>query len=193
MNEIKIYKSKSKAVKYILLGTPFFVLPLLDILGYIDMSSEMWLNWACVCFFGLGIMVFVFSLFDKNPKIIINEQGIAERMAFGVLTKNKKTDLFIPWSSIKGAHFKSQDSYSAQGTRIGKEKFIYLTLDEDVIPELNSHAMFPKMNSKISSKDYSISLDLLQNFDAKKLVTLINAMAQADNIQRQKLLMGFEL
>ncbi len=77
MKEIKIYKSKWRAIKLILLCSIFVVLGLW---GIRTGSMPTWVAWLNIGLFGLCYPIGLFHLFDKRPQIIINQTGIFDRM-----------------------------------------------------------------------------------------------------------------
>lgn len=61
-------------------------------------SDDAWLGWSCVLFFGAGIPLFAWQLFDSKPRLVLNDHGVFDRtLGIGV----------IPWEEIIGAELKS--------------------------------------------------------------------------------------
>ena len=111
MKEIRVYKSPWKATKLILLSSIFVAL------GIWGISNNMptWISWASIGFFGLGLAIDIFHLFDRRPQIIVNELGIFDR------TTSKD---FINWEIIRDTCL----------VDINKQKFICLIVDEEFKP-----------------------------------------------------------
>jgi hypothetical protein len=54
-------------------------------------------GYSCICFFGLGIIVFIIKLFDNKPGLTINDQG---------LVINFSSAKFVAWNNIKNFEIK---------------------------------------------------------------------------------------
>ena len=94
MTEIKLYKTYWKALKLIALVVPFIVIGIWFIQKAQYGTFNYWMSLSGICFFGLGIPIGLFHLFDRRPQIIITERGIWDR------TTNEGE---IKWEQIKGA------------------------------------------------------------------------------------------
>ncbi|MBS1531424.1 MAG: hypothetical protein JSU01_14045 [Bacteroidetes bacterium] len=163
--EIKLYKSKWKAIKLILMGLPL-VLACVFLLSKNDSHRNM--EWFGICFFGLTIPIGIFNLFDRQPRLIINEEGIYIRI---IGFKD-----FINWDVIKDAIYKertTQDQYSWI-----KQKFLSITFDP---------------GDSADPKNVSIYLNSLQKIDGQKLADVVNQMAHSDTNARRQLLLTTEL
>ncbi|MGN6640808.1 MAG: STM3941 family protein [Mucilaginibacter sp.] len=159
MYEIKIYKSRWKAVKLILLSLPFVVVSLYDILTHsINMSPS--LSWFALCFFGLGIPIGLFNLFDMRPEMVLNENGIFDRMSYGVFVKNPNKG-FVTWNSIEDAWIKSYQGESPQGTPTSKQDFICIKLNKEAASKIKKS----KLSDTLGFGDYNIPLMNLKKFD----------------------------
>lgn len=88
MNPVTILQSKSKLFSYFLLSLAF-VAGGIWVWGVADDYTG-FKHWKaligaviCVPFFGLGVVVFGFKLFDTRPGLILNDQGIHRLGVFG--------------------------------------------------------------------------------------------------------------
>src|ERR1700761_7703805 len=96
MLDIKLYKSQWQGIRLILLASIFVIPSLYDIITH-NIQIPTGLSWFCLCFFGLGIPIGLFNLFDRRAQIIINENGIFWRPLPVSL---------IDWVSIKDVYYK---------------------------------------------------------------------------------------
>ncbi len=168
MKEIKIYKSKWRAIKLILLCSIFVVLGLW---GIRTGSMPTWVAWLNIGLFGLCYPIGLFHLFDKRPQIIINQTGIFDRMA------NKD---FIGWDVIKDAYL----------INIFRQKFICLVLDENFKPLQTQSKLFQQaaiLNEAIGAQKVNISLGQV-NINPKQLTDFILLMRDATNPERENLI-----
>ena len=111
MTELKLYKSNSKGFKILALSLPFVLIGIWMISEKQSGTFDYYMGWFITSFFGLGIPISIFTLLDKRPQIIINENGIWDRT-----TKQKE----IKWEQIK-------ESYLID---IYNQKFISIVVDE---------------------------------------------------------------
>jgi hypothetical protein len=155
MKEIKLYKSRWRAIKLILLCSIF-------VIGGIFMvrstDAPEWAGWFNIFFFGLGYPVGIYHLFDRRPQIIINELGIYDRTAH---------QEFINWKIIHDAYLIS----------IHGQKFISLVVDKDYEPK--RVGKFAKKLAKIvGAQELNISLGQVK-IDEKRLAEFIRTMISA--------------
>lgn len=61
-------------------------------------STDVWIGWMSILFFGAGVPLFVKQLLDARPRVILDESGVFDR-TLGVGT--------IPWDEITGAYVKA--------------------------------------------------------------------------------------
>jgi hypothetical protein len=61
-------------------------------------SRSLLVGWSCILFFGACALVGLWQLFDSRPRIILDDDGIFDRM----LGSGK-----IPWGRIQGAYIQS--------------------------------------------------------------------------------------
>jgi hypothetical protein len=135
MVQIKLYKTPWKALKLILLTMPF-------VAGGVWMISDkpenIW-GWMAVCFFGFGIPIGLFHIFDRRPQIIIDEEGIWDR----TIKQDK-----INWRQIHGAY----------PIDINGQHFVSLILDDTFIFKKNVYKWALKINEIVGgTKAKSIS------------------------------------
>lgn len=162
MDEIKIYKSPLKAFKIILLCSPFVAL---GIYGLINPNSNMplWLAWSSTCFFGLGIPLGLFHLLDRRPQIIINTEGIFDRMAY----KD-----FINWSLIKDAYV----------FYINKQTFIGIVIDPAAL-SLIKKGKSARISKHLGFQEINLSLGTIK-IDEVRFRDFIVAMSKAEPVTR---------
>lgn len=168
MQEIRLYKSPWKAIRIILLAAPFIAFSAYSIIDHKN-NIPTYPAWLCLCFFGLAIPIGLFQLFDKRPQIIINENGIFDRMAY----KD-----FINWKLIRDAY----------AVNVHGQKFICLVIDEAAIPLLKSSKRMIKISKELGFQEINLSLGQLKSFDVLKFIDFIKQMALASPAVRETLL-----
>lgn len=109
---IKLYKSPRRAITLLLLCSIFVVGGLYMLQ---ETNAPKWVAWMNIGFFGLGLPVGLFHLFDRRPQILINEIGIYDRTMY----KD-----FINWEVIRDAY----------PINISGQKYICLIVDEKYEP-----------------------------------------------------------
>ena len=167
MKEIRLYKSRGKAIKLILLCS-IFVAAGIWMINSAD--APHWAGWLGIGFFGLGYPVGFFHLFDRRPQIIINEIGIFDR------TSIRET---INWEIIKDAYLMD----------VHGQKFICLIVDEKFEPSKKKGGAYrtgAKLNKALGFQDLNISLGQ-HKIDEQRLGQFILAMSKADKPQREQL------
>ena len=86
-------------------------------------------GWGCIVFFGAGVPIAVWQIFDSRPRLIIDENGINDRtMGVGL----------IPWSEIEDAYVMS----------IERNDFICLVVRD---PSLWIHKLSPLQKAMAST------------------------------------------
>ncbi|MEO8516697.1 MAG: STM3941 family protein [Flavobacterium sp.] len=63
----------------LLFSLPFIIIGIWMISSEQKGTSNYYMGWYCLSFFSIGIPIGIFTLFDKRPQIIINENGIWDR------------------------------------------------------------------------------------------------------------------
>lgn len=173
MTEIRLYKSPWKALRVFAFTLPFVIGGVWLITKEDTNTIEQVVGWAGACFFGLGIPVGLFHLFDRRPQIIINEAGIYDR------TAHKD---FINWAII-------QDAYPID---IYGQKFISLVVGEDFKPSKKKGRFYKsvvRLNEAIGAQDLNIQLGQIK-INETKLAEFIKAMTKADENEKEKLIKG---
>jgi len=181
MIEIKLYKSPWKAIKLILLSLPFVVAALYFL---ISNDADKTMDWICICFFGLGIPLGLFNLFDRRPQIIMNEAGIFNRMGYKDV---------LQWNWIKDAYLQNLDNVGRLGISFSKQTFVCLLIDQNAEPLLKGNQNLRKFVKDMGFPEISISLNPLKKVDGQKLVDFIKAMSTANASAKQNLLLKSEL
>jgi hypothetical protein len=168
MSELKIYKSRWKAIKSMVIASPF-VFGGLYFLDHSDVPR--WLSLMSILFFGLAYPVAIYQLLDRRPQIIINEVGIFDR------TCHKD---FINWNLINNAYI----------VEVHGQHFISLIVDERFEPSKKG-SRFRKQLASVSKclgfQELNVSLGYV-NVDAVKLNNLILAMISCNLGDRKDVL-----
>ena len=171
MTEIKLYKSKKKAIKLLLLAIPLITLGIWLILRVDSTPFHRIVGWIGTIFFGLAIPVGIFHLLDKRPQVIINEIGIYDRT-----THNE----FINWEIILDAY----------PINIYGQHFICLLLPENFKPSKkknNFNKGVAKLNEELGAQEINIQLGQL-DIDTNKFTSFIIAMTKAEKSQKTTLI-----
>jgi hypothetical protein len=159
MEEIKLYKAKTKAFKLLALTILFVVSGIWLIT--IDKSL---VGWLCTLFFGLGIPIGIFHLFDKRPQVVINESGIWDR--------TMKQDI-IKWEQINEAY----------PIDIHRQKFISLVVEDSFVFKQKQYKWAKKISDSIGAQRLNLSLGQL-NINEIMLTNFINEMVNSDKSDR---------
>ncbi len=173
MTEIKLYKSYWKAVKLLILATPFVVIGIWAIKTEPFGTFDFYMGWFALCFFGMGIPLGLFNLFDRRPQIIINEIGIWDRTL--------KQDV-IEWHYIK----------KCSVIDIFGQKFIPLNLVDNFTFNNKQYKWVSKLNKAVSAEKLNISLGQI-NVNEKLLSDFINRICKAEEYERIEILKKLKL
>lgn len=168
MKEYNLYKSRSKAVKVLLLSS-MFVIAGVYLLNQPNTSKFM--AWLCILFFGMGIPFGLFQLLDRRPQIVINELGIFDRTIH---------QDFINWEIIHDAYLVS----------VHRQKFICLVVDENFEPSKTKGKFGQKMASlskAMGFQELNVNVGSVQ-VDAERLMAFILVMRTADKPNRETLI-----
>lgn len=171
MTELRLYKSKKKALVILLLAIPLIYLGVWLIVRENSSETDRIMGWIGTIFFSLGIPVGLFHFFDKRPQVIINEKGIYDR------TTHKD---FILWEWI-------QEAYPVN---IYGQHFICLAISEEFRPSKKKgkwHQFFAKINETIGAQELNINVSQLQ-IDTFLLTDFVIAMTLADAQQKVQLI-----
>jgi hypothetical protein len=165
--EIKFYASKKKML-FLLFISVAFVAGGIFILTKSDNAEDTTTGWGCIVFFGLCTGVFLYTMFSKTAKLILNEEGI------GGQNLGKQ---FIPWAHIHGIDTLNIGIH-------GSQQFITLVLDEGYIETLKMGKTGKKLSAwVINNIGFSVLVDSL-TISRKELVVLIQSII--DNKMRIK-------
>jgi hypothetical protein len=167
MKELRLYKSPWKAAK-LLLGCAAFVAIGCWMLTRLD--APQWVAWASIGFFGLGIPVSLFQLFDRRPQIIVNDVGIFDR------TTHHE---FINWEIIR-------DVYLAE---INRQAFICLVVEEAFEPSRQKgkfRQQLASLSKGLGFQELNISLAFVR-IDALRFAQFVQAMRNAAPPEREAL------
>jgi len=165
MNEIKLYKKPIKAISFLAICGVFVSLGIWGIMREESSAFEIFMAYLTVFFFGLGIAIAFFHLFDKRPQIIINENGIWDR------TTN--LDL-IKWEFI-------QDAYPIN---IYGQIFISLKLDQSLEIKVKQYKWASYLSGKMNAQKVNLSLGQIK-IDYKRLNEFILKMSRLEETERQ--------
>ena len=171
MTEIKLYKSKKKALKLFLLAAPLIFGGIWLINRDGGTETDQIMGWIGTCFFGLAIPIGIFHLFDKRPQVIINEIGIYDRTTHSE---------FINWETIKDAY----------PINIYGQHLICLVVPENFKPSKKRSKFYKsvaKLNEEIGVQELNIQLGQLE-IDTIKLTEFIIAMTHADKSKKVELI-----
>jgi len=166
--EVKLYKSKWKAIKLLLLACPFIAASVYDLWYNTTMMPD-WLSWLSLCFFGLAIPMGLFTFFDRRPQIIINETGIFDRLAY----KD-----FINWNIIDDAYIVS----------VHGQHFICLIIKDEFKHLIPNKGKLKNLSLAMGFQELNINLGQVNIRDINKFGLFIIAMSKADNSTRNRLL-----
>ncbi|PXY38764.1 hypothetical protein DMB65_21355 [Flavobacterium cheongpyeongense] len=171
MIELKLYKSNWKGIRIIALCLPFVIIGIWMISEKQKETFDYLMGWFITSFFGLGIPLGIFVLFDKRPQIKINENGIWDRT-----TKQNE----IKWEQIT-------ESYLID---IYNQKFISIAVDETYIFKKSVFSKINKLNKYLGAQELNINLSQIK-IDENKLTDFINKIRIAEKSERQSLIKNF--
>jgi len=164
MGEIRLYKNPWKALKLLAICTPFVALGIWILTKEDSSIGELIMGSLTTLFFGLGIVIGLFHLFDRRPQIIINEIGIWDR------TTNLE---LIKWEFIKNAY-----SFQLSG-----QKFVSLKLDKKFELKVKQYKWATKLSKAVGAQKVNLSLGQLK-IDSIELKKLIIEMTKAEKTER---------
>jgi hypothetical protein len=170
MNEIRFYKSPWKTLRLLLLCSPFIILSSYDIFVNHSSIEPVFLNWCCLCFFGLGLPISIFHLFDRRPQIIINEIGVFDRMAYKDI---------VNWELIR-------DAYTRE---VYHQTFVCLVLDEKAIPLLKNKSKRKNLSKAWGFQEVNLSLGQISGRDQARLIKIIGLLVNADLSKRKEIML----
>lgn len=173
MTEIKLYKTTTKGLKYIGMCLPFVAIGLWFIIQEPIGTTNYIMGWVCTCFFGLGIPVGLFQIFDRRPQIIITEFGIWDR------TTNQDE---VKWEQI----------IEAYPFDIFEQKFISLVTDDTFVFKKKIYKWAAKINKEIGAQNLNLHLGQI-NIDEIELTNFINRLSKESIEERRKLIKSFKV
>ena len=169
--KVKYFKLIMKGFKILALSLPFVLIGIWMISEEQNRTFDYYMGWFITSFFGLGIPISIFTLLDKRPQIIINENGIWDRT-----TKQKE----IKWEQIK-------ESYLIE---IYNQKFISIVVDETFVFKKNAFRWLNKLNKYVGAQELNINLSQIK-IDENKLTDFINNIRVSEKYQRNNLIKNF--
>ena len=123
-------------------------------------SDSYIMGWVGTCFFGLGIPIGLFNIFDKRPQIIINENGLWAR-------KSKQDE--IKWEQITEAYT----------SHIYNQQFISIIPNETFTVKTKQYTWAKKLSQALGVQQFNITLGQF-DIDEDKLCELINSLSNAE-------------
>lgn len=172
MKELKFYKTKLKAFKLIGMSIPFVLIGLFFIFEKPVDSSGYFMAWFTTCFFGLGIPIGIYQLFDTRPQIIFTVNGVWDR----TLKQNE-----IKWEQIL-------DAYPID---IYEQRFISIVVDETFKFKSKPKKWISKFNNFFGAQNLNLNLGQL-NVDANELTELIHRLKSVEKYDRYDILKKFQ-
>ncbi len=173
MTEIKLYKTTTKGLKIIGMCLPFVAIGLWFITQEQIGTTNYIMGWVCTCFFGLGIPIGFFQIFDRRPQIIITENGIWDR------TTNQDE---VKWEQI----------IEAYPLDIFEQKFISLVTDDTFIFKKKPYKWAEKINKKIGAQNLNLHFGQI-NINEIELTNFINRLRKESIEERRKLIKTFKI
>lgn len=172
MYEIKLYKSKSKAIFLFLISLGFMMTLLLIMNDIIkSFSFQGFIIILSILFCALGMLVGLFLLFDNRPQMIITESGISDR------TTNFAE---IKWEQIK----------EILPVKISKQQFVSVIVDNTY--NYQKPSKFTSIfNTIFSIGDLNFNIDIL-NVNNEKLIDLFDHMLSTKKSDRKLILLNFD-
>jgi len=168
MAEIKLYKRPLKGLKIFALTIPFVAVGIWMINNESIGTTNYIMGWLCTCFFGLGIPIGLFQIFDRRPQIIITENGIWDRT-----TRQDE----VKWEQIVEAY--PLDIY--------KQKFVSLVVDDTFVMKKNLYKWAARLNETIGAQKMNLLVSQLK-IDEHKMTDFINEIVSTEKINRQHII-----
>ena len=142
-------------------------------LGWFDLNytdAPRWVGWACMGFFGLGVVAGLMQLFDRRPQIIVNDVGVFDRMMHHE---------FINWEIIR-------DVYPAE---VHRQPFICLVVDAAFEPSRRKGKLQQSLagiNKELGFQELNIPLGYVR-VDALRFAAFIQAVRGSTPPERAEL------
>jgi hypothetical protein len=168
MTEMHLYKKPLKGLKLLALTIPFVAIGIwmINIEPFGTLNYIM--GWLGISFFGLGIPIGLFQIFDRRPQVIISENGIWDRT-----TKQDE----IKWEQI-------QEAYPLD---IYKQKFVSLVVDDTFVTKKNLYKWAAKINEAIGAQKINLPVSQLK-IDEHKMTDFINEMITTEKANRPNII-----
>ena len=107
MQEIKLYNSTGKNLLYLLSCSVFVAIGIWMVLSS-DETLKFVIGILSILFFGIGLVLIPTRLFDRKPRVIINDEGIFDRtLDIGTIEWQDIKDAYL--QSVHGTEFISLD------------------------------------------------------------------------------------
>ena len=161
MIEVKLYKSPWKALLLLISSGAFVAL----FIFLMSIKGPKLMAILGLVFFGFGVCVALFHLFDRRPQIIINDIGIFDRTIH---------DQFINWELIRNAY-----TFDVHG-----QKFISLKIDDNFKPSKKKGKWYKrvaKLNEALGAQELNINLSQI-HMNTKRLTAFILKMTEATDL-----------
>ena len=172
MTELKLYKSTSKGLSFIVISLSFFVGGIWMIFESSLGSTNYIMGWFLAFFGGLGFLLGLFHSFDNRPQIIINVNGLWDRT-----TKQEE----IKWEQIVNAY--PLDLFGG--------KFICIVTDDTFVLKKRTYLWTSQVRKMIGTQD--LNLNLIQiNIEANKLTELIHELKNSEKKNRKIIIERFK-
>jgi hypothetical protein len=166
MTEIKLYKTPLKAIRIFLLSIPFVAIGIWQIITNEIFTFDWIMGFICTSFFGLGLVVGFFHLFDKRPQIILNENGIWDRTT--------KQDM-IRWEQI----------IEAYPISINRQKFISIVTDSNYMFKTKQYKWATRLSEKVGAQKLNFQISQIK-IDENRFADFINSMIQIEKTERER-------
>jgi hypothetical protein len=164
MIEVKLYKNTLKGLKVLALTIPFVIVGIWMITKADSNLMNSIMGWFAIIFFGLGIPVGLFHLFDRRPQIIITENSIWD--------KSTNQDE-IKWEQI----------HRAYPLNIFGQKFISLDVDNTFVFKKMQYNWVEKINEEIGAQKLNLHINQLK-IDQNRLIAFIEEMTATERGNR---------
>ena len=158
----------AKGFKLIALSLPFVLIGCWMISKEQQGTFNYIMGWFCALFFGLGIPLGLFTIFDKRPQIIITETGVWDR----TLKQNE-----IKWEEIIEAYL----------IEINKQRFISIAVVDTFEFKTKQAKWVGSFNEYIGAQKLNLNLSQIKT-DENKLTQLINQLMVSEKEERNALL-----
>ena len=171
---LALYKSPIRALKLQAMTLPFVAIGVWMIIRSDAWEYDWWIGWLCSLFFGMGIPISLYNLFDRRPHIILNETGVFDRTLHRDI---------INWEVI-------QDAYPYV---ISNQKFIALIVSDEFKPSRKKSVWYQRMarmNEALGAQELNLNLSQVKA-DEVKLAILIKLLAKSPRAERGNLLGNF--